>query len=98
MVRGADKIQQVLVKWNNLPTALATWEDYEALRQEFPCCTAWGQAVSQGRGSVSNLPAQATATTKDGLLPSEEGKPGGRPKGHQPRKPNLRYIGREWAS
>jgi ribosomal protein L21E len=48
--RGNSSIQQVLIKWNNLPSSLATREDYEALRQEFPRATAWGQAVFQGRG------------------------------------------------
>ena len=48
--RGAHRVQQVLVKWNNLPFTLATWEDYEALRQEFPGATAWGQAVFQEGG------------------------------------------------
>lgn len=28
---GTDRVQQVLVKWNNLPSSLSTWEDYEAL-------------------------------------------------------------------
>lgn len=28
---GADQVQQVLIKWNNLPPELVTWEDYEAL-------------------------------------------------------------------
>jgi hypothetical protein len=47
-------VQQVLIKWNNLPTSLATWDDYEALRHEFPCATAWGQTVFQGREDVSS--------------------------------------------
>jgi hypothetical protein len=38
--RGLVFIQQVLVKWNNLSPSLATWQDYEALRQEFPRATA----------------------------------------------------------
>jgi hypothetical protein len=29
--RGHNQVQQVLVKWNNLPSELATWEDFEAL-------------------------------------------------------------------
>jgi hypothetical protein len=31
VVRGSSTIPQVLIKWNNLPAALATWEDYEAV-------------------------------------------------------------------
>ena len=34
VVRGSSTIPQVLVKWNNLPLELATWEDFEAIRQE----------------------------------------------------------------
>lgn len=39
-VAQGTNISQVLVKWNNLPSDLATWEDYEALRQEFSRATA----------------------------------------------------------
>jgi hypothetical protein len=56
VVRGSSPVQQVLVKWNNLSADLATWEDYEALRQENPRATAWGQAVTQGGGNVSTSP------------------------------------------
>lgn len=47
---------------------LATWEDSESLRQHFPAAPAWGQAVSQGEGIVS-----------DPTTDPENG-PGGRPK------------------
>lgn len=48
--RGDTAVTQVLIKWNNLPSSLSTWEDYEALRQEFPRAAVWGQPASQGRG------------------------------------------------
>jgi len=85
--RGSDQVQQVLVKWNNLSAELATWEDYEALRQEYPRATAWGQAVFQGEGNVSNSP-----TAQSG------GDDEGRPKSLRPKKANLKYSGREWAN
>jgi hypothetical protein len=30
--RGNQAVQQVLIKWNKLPSTLATWADYEAIR------------------------------------------------------------------
>jgi hypothetical protein len=51
VLRGTASIPQVLVKWNNLPADLATWEDYEA--------------VHQG-GSVSSLPNPVQTTDQDG--------------------------------
>jgi hypothetical protein len=29
-------VQQVLVRWSHTPSELSTWEDEEALRQEYP--------------------------------------------------------------
>jgi hypothetical protein len=46
-------IPQVLVRWSHLPASLTTWEDEEPLRQDFPHAPAWGQAGTQGRGSVT---------------------------------------------
>jgi hypothetical protein len=40
VTRRTSTIPQVLVKWNNLPSALATWEDFEVVHQEFPRATA----------------------------------------------------------
>jgi hypothetical protein len=65
--RGSDQVQQVLVKWNNLSAELATWEDYEALRQEYPRATAWGQAVlKEGGMSATRLMPSLEEMTKDG--------------------------------
>ena len=44
---------QVLIKWSTLPASLATWEDYDVLRQRFPDAAAWGQAATQGGASVT---------------------------------------------
>ncbi|CAD6238507.1 unnamed protein product [Miscanthus lutarioriparius] len=85
VVRGSSSIPQVLVKWNNLPSALATWEDFEAVRQEYPRATAWGQAVFQGGGDVSHRSNSA-----------QDGAPGSRPGGRRPRKPNPRVTGDQW--
>jgi hypothetical protein len=59
--RGDANVTQILVKWSNMSAELATWEDNEALMQQFPFAPAWGQAGAQGRGDVS-APAAAMAT------------------------------------
>jgi hypothetical protein len=89
-------VQQVLVKWNNLPPSLATWEDYEALRQEFPRATAWGQAAFQGGGDVSSTPAKAAALASEDDPSTSH--PKERPKANRPKKKNPKYYGDEWAS
>jgi hypothetical protein len=86
VVRGTSSMSQVLVKWNNLPSALTTCEDYKALRQEFPRATAWGQAVFQEGGNVINQPTQA-----------HEGTPEDQPRRTRARKPNPRVYGEQWA-
>lgn len=47
-------IPQVFIRWSHLPTDLATWEDEEALCQDFPRAPAWGQAVSRRGGHVTD--------------------------------------------
>jgi hypothetical protein len=95
--RGHHSVQQVLIKWNNLPSTLATWEDYEAFRQEFPRATAWGQAVIQGRRDVSsaNSEEQAAALV-DGPISARAAISSSQPSGSRPRKANSRYVGDEW--
>ena len=45
--RGAASVDQVHVRWSESPEELATWEDYEHLKQQFPGASAWGQAGSK---------------------------------------------------
>jgi hypothetical protein len=52
VTRGMDTVSQVLVQWSGSPLSLATWEEYEALRQRFPGAPAWGQASAYGGGDV----------------------------------------------
>jgi hypothetical protein len=58
--RGDADIAQILMKWFNMSAELATWEDKEALKQQFPFPHAWGQAGAEGRGDVS-APAASVA-------------------------------------
>jgi hypothetical protein len=93
--RGHNQVQQVLVKWNNLSSELATWEDFEALKQEFPRAIAWGQALPQGRGNVSSSPP----IYADEPEKHEEEEAMGRPKMEKrPRRANPKYTGVEWAA
>lgn len=55
VARGPKTVLQVLVKWTGMSTELATWEDFEALKQRFPRCTAWGQAGALGGGMSATL-------------------------------------------
>jgi hypothetical protein len=56
--RDANQVAQVLIKWSELPEDLATWEDYEALKQSFP-------GALQGRENVTaDDTLQATATQR----------------------------------
>lgn len=48
-------VVQVLVQWSGCPESMATREDLESLRQQFPRASAWGQADFQERGIVSDL-------------------------------------------
>ncbi|WVZ85793.1 hypothetical protein U9M48_032667 [Paspalum notatum var. saurae] len=49
--KGNQAVTQVLIKWTNLPTSSATWEDYNVVKERFPSAVAWGQATSQGGGT-----------------------------------------------
>lgn len=69
-------IPQVLVKWLHLPIDLSKWEDEEALHQEFPRAPAWGQAMSRGRGQVSDKRKTRNRNTKGKLAGSEPKKKG----------------------
>jgi hypothetical protein len=44
----------VLVKWSHMEPVLATWEDKEAIKQQFSAAPAWGQAWFQDSGDVSS--------------------------------------------
>lgn len=53
VTRGIKSVPQVQVRWSSLLDSMATWEDLEALQQQFLLAPAWGQAGSQGEGDVS---------------------------------------------
>jgi hypothetical protein len=88
-------IPQVLIQWTNLPPQLSTWEDEEALRQDFPWAPAWGQAVSQ-EGEIVTSAGTAAEDHEDQV---EEGAPldDGPRDSKRASKPNKRYIWPDWA-
>jgi hypothetical protein len=84
--RGLRTVAQALIKWSGAPAGDATWEDLEALKQQFPLAPAWGQAEFQERRIVSSPTPQARdtdarsnreATTEAGPRPTRPRKPPG---------------------
>jgi hypothetical protein len=90
ITRGGASIDQVLIRWSGFDDVLSTWEDYDALCQQFPRAAAWGQAASQGEGNVS----LSNATYAHG---PEQVRRGAEPKtSRRVRRPNSLYTGSEW--
>jgi hypothetical protein len=90
--KGGKVISQVLVRWSGWPEVLTTWEDEQALRQQFPGAPAWGQAVSQGGKDVNNT------TTGAKLSTGEEEPDAGVQVRRSSRVPksNTKYYGKMW--
>lgn len=86
--RNNRTVAQALVQWSGLTEELATWEDIEVLKQNFPRASAWGQAVSEDRGIVNN-------TTRPNSVTQEDNGPGLRPRRTR-RAPAWLATG-EWA-
>lgn len=78
--QGARLVHQGLIQWSNLPVTLATWEDLEHLRQQFPRASLWNDPDAQGEGGVTaptGIPDPKTSTagrltTEDPDSPTEE--------------------------
>ena len=71
--RGATSVEQVLVRWSDSTAELATWEDKESLRQQFPRAPAWGQAVSKEAGIVSIPIRQQSVVDEVGRNSNDDG-------------------------
>lgn len=50
VVRGGRSILQLLIKWSGVPESLATWEDAEALRQQFSGAAVFGGQPARQEG------------------------------------------------
>jgi hypothetical protein len=51
---GDRPMEQGLIKWSHMASSLATWEDLEPLRQQFPRAPARGHAGTHTRGNVTS--------------------------------------------
>ena len=97
IAKGTRSIAQSLIQWSNLPRSLATWEDLEFLRQQFPRTTIWDRLGAQGRGSVTTGPSTVPR-------PAQESEEGAQDSGLQlrrssrPKLPNQRITGEEWTT
>jgi hypothetical protein len=52
IVRGSQKIHQVLIQWENQSATEATWEDIATLQQKFPSLNLEDKVVFKGEGIV----------------------------------------------
>lgn len=77
-------VPQVLVQWSQWHVELSTWEDEEALRQQFPKAPAWDQAGFEERGDVTTHVYKAS---------TEHGR---REVKRCNRRKNLRVTGADW--
>jgi hypothetical protein len=82
---GDHLVEQGLVEWSHMPISLATWENLEQLRQQFPRAPAWGQAASEEEGNVSS--------SEDA---HREQAPSGPARPRRQARPNARLVGPEW--
>ena len=98
--KGNKRIQQVLLRWSDPTMEEPTWKDYEDLKNRFPRSTAWGQAVVQERGIVSD-PSHHTGSdtsSQGGEEAQQDPAPDEANSGRaqRVRKPNPRYTGDSW--
>jgi len=93
---GPHPVEQVLIKWSQMPLELSTWEPLLHLRQQFPRAPAWGHAALQGRGNVSDKATADQAHPNDHTDTEEcEGSKVG-PRPRRVAQPNRRFAGPEW--
>jgi hypothetical protein len=85
-------VVQVLVQWSGWPELLATWEDLETMRQQFPGVSAWGQADSQGGGNVSDPDPYVTEDEREDV----GGSPGRKARPRRERRPPTKLADYVW--
>ena len=83
--RAGKSLAKVPVQWSNNALDLTTWEDLYFVKQLFPRAPAWGQAVTQQGGIVSDLDAEREMKKDSNSKPI-----------HKSRLP-ARLVGREWS-
>jgi hypothetical protein len=55
ITQGMSPCSQVLVQRSHMSLALATWEDEQALQQQFPYAAVWGQPASLAGGMLAQV-------------------------------------------
>lgn len=50
--KGGKAVPQALIRWGDLPSETATWEDWYVIKERYPDAIAWGQAMSPAGGDV----------------------------------------------
>jgi hypothetical protein len=66
IMRGEQKIHQVLTQWEHCPEAEATWEDYDTLQQKFPQLNLEDKVVFNGDGIVMKQNSLEAVTAHKG--------------------------------
>lgn len=72
---GAAMAPRILVRWSGPVHSLTTWEDADDLCRRYPRAPAWGQAMFEEEGNVTNLtraPTESSKGTSDGLMGQKE--------------------------
>ena len=101
---GLATVVQGLIQWCGTSPDMATWEDWEALKQQFPLALAWGQVGIQAEGIVndqdpcysSTVPLPTTEPrTEEKLDQGKSQADVGRPR--RTIKPPTWLAGHEWA-
>jgi transposase InsO family protein len=92
ITKGTHSILQGLIKWSNLPISLATWEDLEYLRQQFPRASVWSRPGAQGGGDVT---ASTSSTIHHPARPENADGPQPR-RSSRPKMPSKLLAGEEW--
>jgi hypothetical protein len=91
---GGSSQTEVLIKWTDMPSSLATWEKLDCLKQQFPKAPTLEHAGSfPGAGGVST-----TTLPGDGPVEENQDVDIDEPrKSSRIRKPNVRVAGPEWS-
>jgi hypothetical protein len=80
-----------------MPASLATWENLEQLKQQFPRAPAWGHAGSQGRANVNTEASTVHVLAIQGVGEDEAGPSKLKPRVARLRKPNTLVTGPMWS-
>jgi hypothetical protein len=100
---GSSTVREGLIRWTGMADTLATWENLQELRHRFPSAPAWGQAGSEEKGDVTDLPC--TSTSPSSKARDQEINKHGTPeereqlrRSKRERRRAARFSGPEWTA